>query len=445
MKTAKYNKYDVHLIETAEEMWSLLDAFNPKILVGLDTETSGLDYIEDSIAGVCVSGGVGYDVGHYAGYYIPVDHPQYPNNIPTSEVVQFVNRLFDIYKIFLFNRNFDFFFLEKLGCNVPHPGRTYDVQIMAHLVTNESFPSLKTYVKNYLKFDILTYESNNATNHSFKTTDPRTSFIYASQDPLVTVLLGRKLWAEYPYIKKIFKIDNLASEAVRRLEQNSFLHLDTKSLEAEVARISREIRSLEKEIFSFVGFVFKLNSNREVAEVLNRYVTLTKKTPTGSYKVDDEVLAQINHPLAEMIRNYRSARLRLNFVAKLASFPKEGWRASYSTVNVATGRLSSGTSRGNEKYFMPINIMNLPASEVKKSLQRSDKYGYTLEDYDEMPLGYPFLNIDGAIPNDEADLIEVTTEDGVYQLSPEVSVLCISNGVKKWKQVKNLVPDDELL
>lgn len=452
MLTHSYNGYNLHLIESSQEMQTLFDEFNPKVLVGLDTETTGLDYNKDSVVGVCVSGGKGYSPGAYDGYYIPIAHSNYPNNIPTQLVVDFVNKLFESYKIFLFNRSFDFYMLERMGCNVPHPGQTHDVQIIAHLVTNESYPSLKDFVKRYLKWDVLEFSSTGSVDHNFGTTDPRSSYLYAAADPLNTVLLGRKLWADFPYVHKIYKIDNSASEAVRLFEKNSFLYLDNSMISAKDDELCAQLKSLEFEIYAIAGYRFKINSNRDKAEALSRFVTLTSKTSSGSFKVDSETLERIDHPLAKLLVKYAEVqKARSSYTEKMKSFPQSGWRAHYSTVNVATGRLSSGSQKGNS-YFANINAQNLPKEEVMKFLQRTDYLGYEAKPYDAMLIGKDLVpdqeSYEEGQLTDEGiqELYEISLEDGTkYHLSGECSVLCKRAGNLAWVQVMNLQPDDVIV
>lgn len=334
-------------------------------MAGLDTETSSLEYKADQIAGVCVSGGVDYSPQGYAGYYIPLRHIGYGANLPVDVVMEFVQWLIDNFQTVLFNRNFDTSMLEYDGVKIPFVGGMHDAQIMAYSVFNEAYPSLKDYSRRFLKWDMIDFAENKAKDHNFKTTDPTVSYIYAAGDPIATVFLARKLWSTYPYIRKIYKIDNYCLEAVRRLCQNE-LTLDYDFLEALRDETERHLAEIRTKIYSMSGvYGFNIDSSREKADVLSRFVTLTEKTKSGKFKTDEEALRRLNHPIANLMIDYAQTRVLLkSFVAKMCTYKGRTVRANYNTVNVPSGRLSSGASEGNP-YFVPQNLQNCLVGDTR--------------------------------------------------------------------------------
>lgn len=335
MKTSLFNNYKVNLVESLEDIEIMKSQFSKDIMVGCDTETTGLSYLTDKIVGYCFSTGKSYSVNDYQGYYLPVRHLNY-NNLPLDKVVEVTQWVLDNFKVCFFNRPFDFSMMELDGIHCPFVGHTHDAQIMAFLVTGESFPALKPSVKKYLKLDIIEFSDNNATDHNFGTTDPTVTYVYAANDPLITVLLARKLWSEYPYIRKIYPIDNKAGEAVRKFAKETLVYLNYDILDKESESVNFQIQELKNKIFSFVGYQFKLNSTRDKGDALNRYVTLTQKTKKGQFAVDKEVLAKIDHPLAKMLLEYtKLERYRGSYIDKMKEFPRDGFHVNYSTVNVS--------------------------------------------------------------------------------------------------------------
>lgn len=334
-------------------------------MAGLDTETASLEYKADQIAGVCVSGGVDYSPQGYAGYYIPLRHIGYSVNLPVDVVMEFVQWLIDNFQTVLFNRNFDTSMLEYDGVKIPFVGGMHDAQIMAYSVFNEAYPSLKDYSRRFLKWDMIDFAENKAKDHNFKTTDPTVSYIYAAGDPIATVFLARKLWNTYPYIRKIYKIDNYCLEAVRRLCQNE-LTLDYDFLEALRDETERHLAEIRTKIYSMSGvYGFNIDSSREKADVLSRFVTLTEKTKSGKFKTDEEALRRLNHPIANLMIDYAQTRVFLkSFVAKMCTYKGRTVRANYNTVNVPSGRLSSGASEGNP-YFVPQNLQNCLVGDTR--------------------------------------------------------------------------------
>lgn len=438
MKSSTFNGYPVHLIETVDELLSLKKVFSPKIMAGLDTETSSLEYKADQIAGVCVSGGVDYSPQGYAGYYIPLRHIGYGANLPVEVVRDFVQWLIDNFQTVFFNRNFDTSMLEYDGVKIPFVGGMQDAQIMAYSVFNEAYPALKDYSRRFLKWDMIDFADNKAKDHNFKTTDPTVSYIYAAGDPIATVFLARKLWNTYPYIRKIYKIDNYCLEAVRRLCQNE-LTLDYDFLEELRGVTERRLAELMTKIYSMSGvYGFNIDSSREKADVLSRFVTLTEKTKKGQYKTDEEALRRLNHPIANLMIDYAQTRVFLkSFVAKMCSYKGRIVRANYNTVNVPSGRLSSGASEGNP-YFVPQNLQNCLVGDTRvqtkdgMKLLRDVKAGDFVWDGDE------FRKITQKVNQGVRKVYRMTLADGKTLVGTADHPILSENGFVELAKCKDL-------
>lgn len=443
MKDATFNGYKVHLIESVSDIDSMLASFSPKVMCGIDTETSGLEFKEEQVAGICLSGGSDYTTNGYRGFYLPIRHVAYTNNIPVNKAIGTTQYILDNFKSVFFNRNFDLSMMEYDGLKVPFVGGMQDCQIMAYLLFNEPYPALKDYSKRFLKWDMIEFSENSAENNNFKTTDPSVSFVYAAGDPIATVMLARKLWSDYPYIRKIYKIDNYTLEAVRLLCQNE-ITLDYDFLEPLKQRTEERLKELQTKIYSLSGvYGFNIDSTRDRADVLSRFVTLTEKTKTGKFKTDEEALSKLNHPIANLMIEYGQTRTFLKtFVAKMCSFKGKPVRINYNTVNVPSGRLSSGTSSGNP-YFVPMNGQNIPKEEVKLFLHRHPVLGYSLEESEE-----------GCVRDKEGNPIRIKTKAGLhrafiahdpdwfimssdYCLDPD-SLVITECGVRSLRQLKDM-------
>ena len=422
MINSTYNGYGVHLIESIFELQAIKSLLSPKVNIGIDTETSGLDFNKDNIAGICISAGHGYGPQQYHGFYLPIRHIGYQNNLPIPQVIAFVQSIIDNYPSVWWNRDYDATMLEKEGIKFPCVGKTHDAQCMAHLVKGESYPALKDFAHDYLHFDVLHYSDNNAENNSFKTTDPTVSYVYAAADPLITVLVARKLWADYPHIRKIYPIDNKFAECMRRIMVSAELYLDHDIIDRMLTINARDLQQVKAQIFQLAGYQFKLDSNIDKAECLSRFVTLTAKTAKGQYKVDKEVLNSIDHPMAKLLLRYANlTKFRGTYLLKMKEFPQP-FRINYQHCNVSTGRMSSGSSKGNS-FFAPFNIQNVPKLEIYRYLHYSNSpMGYDLDDI-------PFQAIDGMVetPQGNKPLSEVKEGDLVNTNKGMVEVQAITS------------------
>lgn len=385
MKSALFNGHPVKLVETLDDILEFRSNLYPKINVGLDTEATGLDYTSDRIVGYCMSTGKSYSTTDYIGYYFPIRHNIGDCNLPEDIVLKLVQEVLDNHKTVFFNRNYDVFMMERDNIKIPFVGGMHDTQMMMHLVLGDHMPALKKSCQDYLKWEMLDFASNKATDNNFGNTDPNTSFVYAAGDPLATVILARKLWRDYSYIRKIYPIDNKAIEAVRRLSQAP-IYLDKDIVQSELT-VQQTIQSeLQQKIFALTGYQFKINSNKDKADALSRFITLTTKTKTGAFKVDSETLGRIDHPLAKMLIRYAEVQKFISsYLAKMMDFPQP-FRCSYSTCNVPTGRLSSGGQKKNS-YFANFNIQNVPKDEVEMFVHEDPVLGQICNEIEEGSIG----------------------------------------------------------
>lgn len=401
MLWGSFNGYKVALVQSLEDLAFIRSNLYANILVGCDSETTGLSFVSDYVVGICLSTGRTYSKADYVGYYIPLRHYGYSRNLPIKEVMEFVQFVVDNYMTAWWNRSFDFSLLEKDGFKAPFVGKTHDIQFMAHEVFNDRMPKLKDWAKRFLKFQTISYEENEAENNDFGSTDPEVSFIYAGGDPLITALLGLKIWSDYPNIRKIYSLDNECGEAVRRMTQQE-IYLDYDFLDAELRRSNAQMESLRQQIYQLVGYSFNVDSGPQIAEALGRFVTLTVRTEKGGLKVDKNVLATIDHPLAKLLLEYSEVSTYIkSFVSKMCSWRGTPVRINYNLTVALTGRMSSSGSKGND-YYKPLNGQNLPKIEVKAYLHTHPVLGYCLTD-----------EADGAVCDASGNPIKYKTKAGM--------------------------------
>lgn len=401
MLWGSFNGYKVAIVQSLEDLAFIKSNLYANILIGCDSETTGLSFVSDYVVGICLSAGRTYSKADYVGYYIPLRHYGYSRNLPIKEVMEFVQYVVDNYMTAWWNRSFDFSMLEKDGFKAPFVGKTHDIQFMAHEVFNDRMPKLKDWAKRFLKFQTISYEENEAENNDFGSTDPEVSFIYAGSDPLITALLGLKIWSDYPNIRKIYSLDNECGEAVRRMTQQE-IYLDYDFLDAELRRSNAQMESLRQQIYQLVGYSFNVDSGPQIAEALGRFVTLTVRTEKGGLKVDKNVLATIDHPLAKLLLEYSEVSTYIkSFVSKMCSWRGTPVRINYNLTVALTGRMSSSGSKGND-YYKPLNGQNLPKIEIKAYLHTHPVLGYCLTD-----------EADGAVCDASGNPIKYKTKAGM--------------------------------
>ena len=163
-----------------------------------------------------------------------------------------------------------------------------------------------------------------------------------------------------------------------RMEQTGvYVNRDHLREKAEV--IGDKIKGLEDDIYTLAGKTFKINSPKQLAEVLCTDLGLKpiKKTKTG-YSTNAEVLEQLRyeHPIIECILSYRLwTKLKSTYLDGIAGLisPETGRvHTSFNQTVTATGRLSSSDP----------NLQNIPVrTEQGKEIRALFEPG---EGYDAM-------------------------------------------------------------
>lgn len=281
MKSAMMNGYKVNLVQSLEDLQYAKDYIRK--VVGIDTETSGLNYITDTIAGYCFAGG-----SPIQGFYYPVRH-LIGKNLPIEPIVEYMQYCLDNKKCMLFNKSFDFSMMEKDCINIPLRGDHHDVQVMVWEATNEKFPGLKPSCKAYLKFEMIEFSDvAGSVGYNFRETDPELSFMYAAFDPVATVLLGRKFWNDFPYIRKIYPVDNLCTEVARRMGKID-IKLDYDILRKSLEQEEKVLRELRNKAHQLAGYEFNVGCYSDDTE----FLTKVGFKRYDEIKSDDEI-AQYN-------------------------------------------------------------------------------------------------------------------------------------------------------
>jgi len=388
--TTDNGHHTVHLVQDYDDFKQMVDQFKtlPKgSLVGLDTETSGLDYNTDRVAGYCISCG---DPSHQDGYYLPIRHYNYPN-LPEDRVVKFIQCLVNNFTLVLFNRDFDFFMMENDGITLPIQCTSRDAQILVWGVSQAPFPALKKSYEQYCGVKTSSFEELReleilkAASHNFMDTDPQLSYIYAATDPCITVELYQTLWERFPYTNKIFELDNEAAEVLRQFSKNP-AEIDYDFVKSELVRNEELYRQWIGECYTLAGEQFNHRSSRDKARILSRYVTLTDMTDKGAIKVDKDTLDKVDHPIAKaLIKLSEIDKYIGTYLKPILQYDGKPLRFRYSSVKAPTARVASSSDKENSYFSM--NIQSFPHIESVMYIHPDDNLGYIANDNPNDALG----------------------------------------------------------
>ncbi len=377
------------LITTEAQLEAYITAAIENGDIAIDTETTGLDPITDSIVGACI-----YTPNQKAAY-VPINHVSYMTNLKlanqlTSEQVaaQF-NRLKDAQtKIIFFNAKFDIrvmrhqlgVYLNPAWCGFI-AGKT--------LKNNEDEANLKYLWKKYCSKD-----QNQAhftfdklfDGIKFNLIPITTAYLYAAKDALMTyelykfqedyLTLGNPKCEDLGFQKlaKLYREIELPIITVVADIEDTGVHIDvdyaqalsvkyTKILNEKQADFYAKLKEYENEITTYVRSnpqtklenPINMGSPLQLAELFYdvlKQPSVSKKTPRGT---GEEVLKKMDHPLGRIILEHRGvAKLINTYIDKLPNSLNSKTKkihCSFNQYGTDTGRFSSSGP----------NLQNIPS------------------------------------------------------------------------------------
>ena len=224
------NKKDNFIIlQDEKELCDYIDVCIENGYIAIDTETTGLDPLQDTIAGICV-----YTL-NMKGAYIPINHISYitmerlNNQISKNVIIEQFNRLLNAKpNIDMFNAKFDIRVLKAFG--LVNVYCTWD-GYLASRVLNENEPKkgLKALHNKYVlngEKEAVSYEDL-FKGIPFTQVPLNIAYLYAANDPVITYELceyQRQYLNEYGKYKSLYYVFNniemACLDAVINMEDN---------------------------------------------------------------------------------------------------------------------------------------------------------------------------------------------------------------------------------
>ena len=216
---------------------------------------------------------------------------------------------------------------KKLGCKKPLP--EWDAMIASHLLDSTSPASFSWTIKKHLNMEeSKTPEEAYQIHKALKKT------------------LEQKMQAEEVY--SLFKDIEIPLLTVLHNMEDRGILISKQEVESQSLELERDLQKLEQKIYQLAGAEFKINSPKQLAQLLFEKLELPKgrKTKSG-FSTDSQTLLKIKnlHPILPFLLDYRELfKLKATYIEALSSLvhPHTGRiHTNFQQTVTATGRLSS--------------------------------------------------------------------------------------------------------
>ena len=380
----KANKlgFEAKLLNTKEELKSVLDSIEEGSIVAFDTETTSLDVKSTQLVGFS------FAFEEEVAYYVPIAHNYLGvgEQLCLEDAKEAIERLLE-FKIVGQNLKFDYGVLWH-ALQIEPQELYADTMILAWLLDPGSRVGLDALAKKFFNHDMISYKSSVKKGENFSNVTIEEATEYAAEDAWMTLKLYKKLMeifetagleallqeaksVEFPFVLTLMHIESYG------------IKIDKEYLKEFKEYLSKELQRLSQQIYALAGTEFNIRSTQQLGVILFQKLGLKggKKTKTG-YSTNEAVLQSLKgeHEIIEEILNYRQYQKILSTyvtpLLKLAQKDKESRiYTTFVQTGTATGRLASKDP----------NLQNIPVrSELGRRVRRAfiAKDGYSLVSID---------------------------------------------------------------
>ena len=327
----------------------------------LDTETTSVYWRQAELVGLS------FAVKAHEAYYVPLTHSLEGDELTTKQLDR--NMVLTRLKPILENPNIgkigqhlkydahilSFYDIDLLGSIHAKPNNWAMDTMLASYVINAAATrhGMDDLARHYLHTQTISFEDvagKGAKQVSFDQVAIDLASDYACEDADITYqlfdLFSEKLAADENNAKLLHELEIPTAEILCQMEANGIL-IKRPFLNELSQRFDEEIIALEKRAYEVAGEEFNLGSPKQLGEMLFEKLGVPggKKTKSGQYSTGEAVLSKINHPLVEIVLEYRGlSKLKSTYTDALdnvADSETDRVHTSYHQALTSTGRLSS--------------------------------------------------------------------------------------------------------
>lgn len=406
-------------VDTDEVFEQMKAEFAASSLIGVDTETDGLDPMQCNLVGLCLA--AADNEGNVAkGYYIPLGHsdeigfplPTGPKgNFDLNKVKAWFCEFFAdnapvaendgaegaaSRRAFVFhNAKFDLHVLArafKIPQSVIDSANLIDTLIAAWMLSpGQSGLGLDNQVMQRLQHEMIPIENligRGKNQITFNRTPIKDATEYGAEDAVYTLRLWKPLKQELEkldYVKYFFEQEMPLLKVLYQMESVG-VAIDVPALKTLEQELARRIENLEKEICDMAGVEFNIGSPKQLGDVLFDTLGLPeiKKRSTDAV-VLEELSFKAPHPIVFAVIEYRELKkMQSTYISVLPTLVNPDTKrihTSFIQWGTATGRLSSRDP----------NLQNIP---VRSDLGKKIRAAFVPQSKDNVILAVDYSQIE---------------------------------------------------
>ena len=378
-------------ISTEKSLKELIKKASKAKTIALDTETTGLDYMDTELVGISLS----YQAGE--AYYIPLKHDDDSvDQLDLDIVLKELRPLLEgsSNKIIGQNIKFDRNVLAKYGVDIASIKN--DTMMMSYVLdasaTRHNLDALSSYYLNYKTSTFEDVAGKGVKQITFDKVPIEAATNYAAEDADITLRLyeelNPRLEGEVSLNKLNDEIEIPLIEVLSEMEQNGAI-LNSKILNSQSKDLEGRIKKLEEKAYQIAGEEFNLGSTKQLREIFFEKLKyrIIKKTPGGQPSTDEKVLAELaeEYELPKVLLEHRTlSKLKSTYTDKLPN------QVSQSTGKVHTSFHQAVTTTGRLSSSDP-NLQNIPirtedGRRIRQAFEPSKGNKFISADYSQIEL-----------------------------------------------------------
>ena len=359
--------------------------------IAIDTETTGLDYMDTDLVGISLS----YKPGE--AYYIPINHhDDTVNQLKLNVVLDALKPVLESSKNKIIGQNikFDRNVLAKYGINISSIKN--DTMMMSYVLdasaTRHNLDALSSYYLNYKTSTFEDVAGKGVKQITFDQVPIEEATNYAAEDADITLRLYEELNPKLESVASLKKLNDEIEipliEVLSEMEQNGAI-LNSKILGSQSKDLENRIKKLEKKAYEIAGEEFNLGSTKQLREIFFEKLNyrIIKKTPGGQPSTDEKVLVELaeEYELPGVLLEHRTlSKLKSTYTDKLPGQISETTgkvHTSFHQAVTTTGRLSS-----SDPNLQNIPIRTEDGRRIRQAFEPSKGHRFISADYSQIEL-----------------------------------------------------------